>query len=75
MIGGQAPWVRRSGWLLLRRHGSLWGVPHSALRELAGGRPPCLELESGATLVADELLNLTADILSIVTNPRLLHPR
>jgi hypothetical protein len=50
-------------WLLLRRHGVLWALPHAALGELSARRPATtLELRGGATLEADEVLGLAAEI-------------
>lgn len=53
---------RPASWLLVRRHGGLWALPHAALGELTARRPPRLELRGGATLEADELVSLTAEI-------------
>lgn len=46
----------------MRRNDSLWALPHAALAELTSRRPPRLELRGGATLEADEVLSLTAEI-------------
>lgn len=51
-------------WLLLRRRGSLWGVPHGSLHELTRSGCPRVELKNGTVLLADELLNLTANLES-----------
>lgn len=53
---------RPAPWLLLRRHGGLWAVPHAAAGELSSRRPPRLELVGGVTLEADEVLSLSAEI-------------
>lgn len=51
-----------TAWLIMRRGGGLWGVRHGSLRELTGARPQRLELESGETLLADELLSLASGL-------------
>ena len=53
---------RPAPWLLLRRRGGLWALPHAAVGELSPRRPPRLELIGGATLEADEILTLAAEI-------------
>lgn len=53
---------RPAPWLLLRRHGGLWALPHAALGELSAGRPPRLALAGGAVMEADEVISLSAEI-------------
>lgn len=73
MSAASAPRVPSTAWLILRRRGGLWGVPHGTLRELTGSSPDRLELADGETLVADEVLAVTGG-LEARPFPRCLRP-